>query len=320
MPERDVTMESIAQAAGVSVPTVSRVLSGRGQVSPATRERDLRLLAERDYRPRRARRARTGLIQVVFPGLSCGWEMEHLRGIEAVVQEAGVGLVVSALRRGDFVRTDGAILASTSGARALTTLLDDFGVPSVALDPATGTAAGLPTVGAANWQGARSATRHLAGLGHRRIAFVAGSSELMCTRARIDGYRAGLEEAGLAAVIEHGSYSYDSGLVAAKRLLEGENRPTAVVASSDNIALGVLDGARRLGFDVPGDLSVTGFDDLPASRWSSPPLTTVRQPLREMGRLAGRTILRLLDGKPVEWHHAELGTELIVRASTAPPR
>ncbi|MFF5078033.1 LacI family DNA-binding transcriptional regulator [Actinoplanes sp. NPDC000266] len=180
--------------------------------------------------------------------------MEHLRGIETVAQEAGAGLVVSVLRRGEFVRTDGAILAATSGQLA--------GGPG----------------------------------------------------------RAALEEAGLTGFIEHGSYSYETGLVAAKRLLERENRPTAIVASSDNIVLGVLDGARRRGLDVPGDLSVTGFDDLPASRWSPPPLTTVRQPLREMGRLAGRTILRLLDGKPVEWHNAELTTELIARASTAAPR
>jgi LacI family transcriptional regulator len=318
-------MEAIAHAAGVSVPTVSRVLSGRGQVAPDTRERIRRLLDEQEYEARRSSAGRsTGLIQVVFPGICSGWETEHVRGIEQVAQEAGVGLVVSvlrrgeALRRGELMRTDGVILAATSGVYAA-----GARVPTVALDPVTGAAAGAPSIGATNFHGGRAVTRHLIGLGHRRIGLVTGAGALRCSRDRADGYRAALEEAELeedpTLIVEGGEFTHRAGLVAGRRLLAHGHPPTAIVASSDTMALGVLEAARQRGVSVPGELSVTGFDDLPASRWSSPPLTTVRQPLQEMGRLAARTVLRLAQGRAVDHQDVELSTRLIVRESTAPP-
>ena len=333
-PARRVTLGTVARLAGVSVPTVSRVLNGHSHVSSATRKRIQHLLDEHGYQARTPRApASTGLIQVIFPGIDSGWEMEQIRGMEAVAQDAGVGLVISALGQGPASpdewrrwirrgRIDGAILAATSGRDLLSGMLTSVDIPVVALDPGTRTAAELPTVGATNWSGALCATRHLIALGHRRIGMITGWKGLLCSRARLDGYRAALDETGLPqdpGLIAWGDFSYGAGLAAARRLLDVDSPPTAIVASSDNIALGVIQAARLRGISVPGELSVTGFDDLPSSRWSSPPLTTVRQPLRDMGRLAARTVLRLARGKTLDTPTRELSTELIIRESTAPP-
>ena len=330
-----VTLGTIARLAGVSVPTVSRVLNGHSQVSAATRARVESLVDEHGYRPRATKEPdSTGLIQVIFPGVDSGWEIEQVRGIEAAAHEAGVGLIVSGLgqaptppaelrrwiRRG---RIDGAILAASSGGDLFGGVLTTLDVPLIALDPGTRSAARMPTVGAANWSGALAATRHLIGLGHRRIGMVTGWRGLLCSRARLDGFRAALEEAGIEedpGLIVRGNFSYEAGLAAAPRLLGRHRPPTAIVASSDTIARGVIEAARRRGISVPGDLSVTGFDDLPSSRWSSPPLTTVRQPLQEMGRLAAQSLLRLTRGRSLDAPAMELSTQLIVRESTAPPR
>jgi LacI family transcriptional regulator len=270
---------------------------------------------------------------VVFPGIDSGWEIEQVRGMETAAHDAGVGLVVSMLGENPASaeelrrwlrpgRIDGAILAATSGTDRLGRMLSGSGIPVVALDPGTRAAPELPTVGAANWSGALQATRHLIALGHRRIGMIVGWKGLLCSRARLDGYRAALDEAGLTedpGLIVQGDFSYGSGLAVARRLLDLDTPPTAIVASSDNIALGVIEAARRRGIAVPDRLSVTGFDDLPSSRWSSPPLTTVRQPLRDMGRLAARTVLGLARGEALATPTMELSTQLIVRESTAPP-
>jgi len=331
---RPVTLATIARLAGVSVPTVSRVVNGQGQVSAGTHARIHQLLDEHGYRPRTTRKpASTGLIQVFFPGIDSGWEIEQVRGMESAAYDAGVGLVVSTLGPGPAStdelrerirpgRIDGAILAATSGVELLGGMLDGRGIPVVALDPGTRGASRLPTVGAANWSGSLYATRHLIALGHRRIGMITGWKGLLCSRARLDGYRAALDEAGLQEdpdLIVRGDFSYGSGLEKAQRLLGLDVPPTAIVASSDNIALGVIEAARLRGLSVPDELSVTGFDDLPGSRWSSPPLTTVRQPLQDMGRLAARTVLSLARGKTLDTRTVELTTQLIIRKSTAPP-
>ncbi|MGK5683069.1 LacI family DNA-binding transcriptional regulator [Actinoplanes sp. URMC 104] len=314
MPERRITLDEIAHDAGVSVATVSRVLNGFGQVAPSTRQRVDELLRRHSYRPRAShKRSAAGVIHVIFPEIDCAWELEQLRGMESVAQDAGVGLVAMGGARVVEAPSDGVMLAATSGSRRLTEALERRGVPVVVVDPAARPLSS-PAVGATNWAGARAAAAHLAGLGHRRIAMIAGSPLLLCTRARIDGFRSLL---GDTAPVEHGEYSYATGLDAGRRLLDRADRPTAVFASSDQIALGVYEAARRLGLRIPGDLSVVGFDDVPLARWASPPLTTVRQPLRDMGRLAARTVLQLSRGDEAAPASTELATRLIVRGSTA---
>jgi LacI family transcriptional regulator len=331
---RRVTIAAIADAAGVSVPTVSRVLNGRTDVAAETRERVEQLLREQGYRRRNSRRSgRAKLIDLVFGELDSPWAVELIRGVEHVAHAAGVGTIVSAVHGRPAptrqwlanlrVRTcDGVIFVLSDLSVPVHARLSHLHIPAVVIDPAGDTAAGVPTVGATNWAGGLSATDHLISLGHRRIGLVAGPRQVLCARARLDGYRAALEAAGIGVdpdLIAQGDFYHESGFTAGGRLLDRADPPTAVFAASDQMALGVYEAARRHGLRVPADLSVIGFDDLPEAQWSSPPLTTVRQPLAEMGGLAARTLLRLARGETVQVPRVELATELIVRDSTTRP-
>ena len=332
---RAVTITDIAAEAGVSVPTVSRVLNRRSDVAPRTRERVEQLLRDHGYQRRGSRpQRRARLVDLVFNDLDSPWAVEIIRGVEEAAHAEGVGTVVSAIhRRASAARewldnlsmraSDGAILVTTDLDPALHTELQTLQVPAVVIDPAGVPSLEVPTIGATNWAGGVSATEHLTGLGHRRIGFVGGTPTLWCSRARLDGYRAGLEGAGLRvdpALVVEGDFGYESGSLGADVLLSRADPPTAIFAANDQMALGVYEAVRRRGLRVPEDVSVVGFDDLPESRWSSPPLTTVHQPLAEMGLLAARTVLRLVNGERIESPRVELATALVVRGSTAPPR
>jgi LacI family transcriptional regulator len=330
--EQRVTIATIAKAAGVSVPTVSRVLNGRTDVSAETRDRIESLLREHDYRPRNSRQPiQAGLIDLVFHDLDSPWAVELIRGVEEVTHAAGVGTVVSAVHRRTAPTrqwlqnlrsraSDGVILVISDGGGPVSAELRRLNVPMVIIDPAGGTAADVPTIGATNWAGGRTATEHLISLGHTRIGLVEGPRNLLCSRARLDGYRAALESAGIPvdrALVEPGDFRHEAGFAAGARLLDRDAPPTAIFASSDQMALGVYEAARLRGIRVPDELSVVGFDDLPEARWSAPPLTTIRQPLADMGGLAARTVLRLSRGEPIETPRVELATELMARESTA---
>ena len=331
---RRITITAIAREAGVSVPTVSRVLNGRADVSPSTRARIEELLRRHDYRRRVARpRAGAGLIDLVFNDLDSPWAVEIVRGVEDVAHAAGVGTVISAIhRRSTSTRqwlrnlrtraTDGVILVLTDLPQPVHAELRRLGVPVVVVDPVGAPDMDVPTIGATNWTGGIRATEHLLALGHRRIGFIEGPPRLLCSRARLDGYRAALEAAGVgvdAELVRQGDFYHESGFAGGTALLDVVDPPTAIFASSDQMALGVYEAIRQRGRRVPADMSVVGFDDLPEVRWSSPPLTTVRQPLAEMGLLAARTVLRLAEGDTVESPRVELATDLVVRESTAPP-
>jgi LacI family transcriptional regulator len=331
---RRVTIAAIAKAAGVSVPTVSRVLNGRTDVSAETRDRVERLLRERGYRRRNSRQpGRAQLLDLVFNDLDSPWAVELIRGVADLAHAAGVGTVVSAVHDDPGATrqwlanlrartSDGVIFVMSDLTAPIHAHLRRLHIPAVVIDPANGASAEVPTVGATNWAGGLSATEHLIGLGHRRIGLVAGPRQLLCSRARLDGYRAALDAAGLTAATElivQGDFHHESGFVAGGRLLDLADPPSAVFASSDQMALGVHEAARRRGLRVPTDLSVIGFDDLPEARWASPPLTTVRQPLAEMGSLAARTVLRMARGETLQAPRVELATELVVRDSCAPP-
>ncbi|MGW0578768.1 LacI family DNA-binding transcriptional regulator, partial [Streptomyces sp. NPDC002920] len=206
-----VTITDIARRAGVSVPTVSRVVNGRSDVSPQTRARVEELLREHGYRkrPATASATRAALLDLVFNDLDSPWAVEIIRGVEEVAHAAGVGTVVSAIhgRSGDareWMRnlraraSDGVILVTSALEPTLHEQLRILGVPLVVVDPTGSPAADTPTIGAANWSGGLAATEHLLSLGHRRIALIAGPPRLLCSRARYDGYRAALEAAGLS--------------------------------------------------------------------------------------------------------------------------
>jgi LacI family transcriptional regulator len=333
---RRVTISAIAHAAGVSVPTVSRVLNGRADVAPQTRELVENLLKQHGYRRRASRQpaGRAGLIDLVFNDLDSPWAVELIRGVEDVTHAAGVGTVVSAVhRRSTSTRqwlqnlraraSDGVIFINSDVTTTVYTELQRLSIPIVVVDPAGGSAFNVPTVGATNWAGGRAATEHLTALGHRRIGLITGPKQLLCSRARLDGYRAAIEDAGAdadAALIRQGDFMHESGFAGGTALLSLPKPPTAIFACNDTMALGVFEAARRLGLRVPENVSVVGFDDLPESRWSPPPLTTIRQPLAEMGGLAARTALRLSQGETIDLPRVELATELMVRESTAAVR
>ncbi|MEU8080206.1 LacI family DNA-binding transcriptional regulator [Catellatospora citrea] len=332
---RKVTIAVIARLAGVSVPTVSRVINGRSDVSPQTRERVEELLTSHGYRRRPpSMRASSGLVDLVFNDLDSPWAVEIIRGVEDVAHAAGIGTVVSAIHRRtsaakqwlDNMRTrstEGVIFVTSTLEPPLQAELRRLNIPVVIVDAAGVPPQEAPTIGATNWAGALRATEYLIGLGHRRIGFIAGPPQLMCSRARIDGYRAALEAAGIAIddkLVHPGNFYHEAGFSGGSQLLQLPDPPTAIFASSDQMALGVYEAIRRRGLRVADDVSVVGFDDLPEVRWSSPPLTTVRQPLAEMGLLAARTVLRLAQGEKIESPRVELATELVVRDSAAPPR
>ncbi|MEV5439763.1 LacI family DNA-binding transcriptional regulator [Streptomyces sp. NPDC052682] len=332
-----ITITEIARQAGVSVPTVSRVVNGRSDVSPATRARVEDLLLRHGYRKRPApsttRAQGAALLDLVFHDLDSPWAVEIIRGVEEVAHAAGVGTVVSAIhgRSGDareWMRnlrsraSDGVILVTSALEPVLHEELRVLGVPLVVVDPAGSPALDVPTIGAANWSGGLAATEHLLSLGHRRIGLIAGPPRLLCSRARLDGYRAALDGAGITpddSLIVPGDFRPDSGFTGCTALLGLPEPPTAVFATSDQMALGAIEALRRRGLRVPQEMSVVGFDDLPEVRWSAPPLTTVRQPLADMGRLAVRTVLHLARDEQPDAPRVELGTELVVRSSTAPP-
>jgi LacI family transcriptional regulator len=331
--ERRVNLTAIAREAGVSVPTVSRVLNGRSDVSPHTRQRVEAILTEHGYQRRASRKRPTArLIDLVFNDLDSPWAVEIIRGVEEVAHSTGIGTVVSAIHDQTASArqwlqnlrdrsTDGVIFVTSDVTPPLHAELRRLDVPLAVVDPAGLPGINVPTIGATNWAGGLSATEHLLALGHRRIGFIAGPKRLLCSRARLDGYGAGLAAAGLQmdpGLVRQGDFYHESGFARAEELLRLDQPPTAIFASSDQMAFGAYEAVRRHGLRVPDDVSVVGFDDLPESRWASPPLTTVRQPLAEMGLLAARMVLRLAQGEDIETPRVELATELVVRDSCAP--
>jgi LacI family transcriptional regulator, xylobiose transport system transcriptional regulator len=320
-----VTIAHIADAAGVSVPTVSKVVNGREDVSPATRARVERLLEEHGYR-RPSPGTRAHLLDVVFNELESPWAMEIIKGVEEVARENGLGVVLSAQEGPGALgrtwiegvaarRSAGLILVVSELTSQQIARLAARSIPFVVVDPAGEPAEGVPSVGATNWNGGLTATRHLLELGHTRIGMIGGPSGMLCSRARVDGYRAALETAGLAVdpdLIRWGTFHVEAGYEHGQALLQQPDPPTAIFAGSDLQAFGVYEAARVLGVDVPGQLSVVGFDDLPMARWVGPPLTTVRQPLTEMAATAARLVLGQGEDRRVE-----LATTLVLRQSTA---
>ncbi|NJP49324.1 LacI family transcriptional regulator [Streptomyces sp. SBST2-5] len=327
------TLAEIAREAGVSAPTVSKVLNGRADVAPATRSRVEQLLRDHGYRRRRAEATRSPLIDLVFHELESAWAMEVIRGVENVARDAGLSVVLSEsagrLTPGrtwaDQVaarRPYGVILVLSGLDEAGRALLTSRSIPFVVMDPAGDPGTDVPSIGATNWQGGLAATRHLIELGHTRIGAISGPTQMMCSRARVDGYRAALETAGLPvdpALILTGDFHHEAGYRQGLALLRREDRPTAVFAGNDLQALGCYEAARELGLRIPEDVSVVGFDDLPVARWVGPPLTTVRQPLTEMAEAAAKLVLDLAKGADQTATRVELATSLVVRSSTAAP-
>lgn len=335
-----VTLADVAEQAGVTVPTASKVLNGRTDVSAATRARVLAAVAQTGYRSRRAHGAaraddESGLIDLVISGVEGTWANRALSGVEFAANLVGLDVVVTVSRPAadrDWTarllarRSSGAVLALVDPTPEQYAALDVAQIPVVILDPRLEPPADVPSVGAGNWAGGRAAAQHLLDLGHRHIGVIVGEPNHLFGQARLDGFTSVLRENGLTVPEEdvvRGDWAYAGAQTAALGLLDRPDRPTAVFACSDNLALGGLEAARRLRIRVPEALSVIGYDDAPEARWTSPRLTTIRQPVAEMGAAALRMLLRVRAGADtgVGDGHApreELSTHLVVRGSTAP--
>jgi DNA-binding LacI/PurR family transcriptional regulator len=322
------TLAGIAAEAGVSVSAVSKVLNGRTDVAAGTRSRIAALLRRDGYQV--ASRLGFGVVDLLIATLHTPWAEELLRGTVQAADEAGTSVVVSTVDSpGGFTAwLDRATARGTDGALLVLHLPDSSElqglaaarIPLVVIDPPEEPGPGIRSVGTTNWQGCLTATRHLIELGHRRIAIIGGPGHLWSSRARLAGYRAALEAAGLPTageLIRRDDFCTEGGRRQARELLAMAQPPTAIVAGNDPQAFGVLQALGERGLRAPGDLSVVGFDDVPVASWATPALTTVRQPLAAMAA----TAFHMLHGRPGagEPHHIELATTLVIRESTGPP-
>ncbi|GAA0798645.1 LacI family DNA-binding transcriptional regulator [Spirilliplanes yamanashiensis] len=330
------TVRDVAAATGVSIATVSRVLNRHGNVAPQTRalvERAVERLGARAPGPRRAPAAPpAGPILVRCPYLLTDYfglivssiaETLDLHG-RRLVLDAGqaaqrTGLLDRLPARGGDI--GGTILVLPPEPAADLATLHARRRPLVVVDPRTPPPRDMVAVSAAHAAGARALTAHLTALGHRRIGVIAGPSEWLASDARLAGHAAALADAGVLgdpALVRYVRPTVEEGHGAAADLLDGPDRPTALVGFNDKVAVGALRAAAERGLRVPGDLSVAGFDDIDLSRATRPALTTVRQPLQEMGRMAVTLLERQLGRHSLEALHVELATELVVRDSTGP--
>ncbi len=322
-------MREVARLAGVSIATVSRALNDRSDISPETR-RAVLAVAEREglIGGRRARR-QTGLIAVTVPFVDGAYFAAMLGGVADAVDAAGLRLLLLPNRFDSVGRAplgerlapgtaDGAVLLlPPEPAEELFALQE--AMPIAVIDPRVPLDEGIPSIAATNAAGADAATTHLLELGHRSIAIVTGPTGWAATEERRQGYLAALARAGIALdpdLVVVGDWHIPSGRAAAERLLELRDPPTAIFAFSDEMAIGALQVARECGLRVPGDLSVVGFDGVERAELLVPQLTTVRQPLAEMGRTAVTLLLRLLERRRMDALRVELATRLIVRESS----
>jgi DNA-binding LacI/PurR family transcriptional regulator len=333
--ENRATIATIAAEAGVSVPTVSKVLNGRPDVADRTRALVEEVLARHQYRRRTRSPSVSGppLIDLCFHELGSPWALEIIRGVEGAAAELGVGVVLSEL--GGKHRPEQAWLDMVLARRPLGVLLvlsglsaaqrhqlESRSIPFVVIDTEGEPPKDVPTVGSNNWHGGLAATQHLLALGHRRIGIISGPEDVLCSRARVDGYRSAHAEAGVAAdpaLARWGDFHVEGGYLHGRELLALPDPPTAIFAGSDLQALGVLRAARELGLHIPTDLSVVGYDNLPLTEWIGPTLTTIDQPLVSMAVTATRMVVALARGEALALRRVDLATEIVVRESTAPP-
>ena len=332
------TLSTVAAQAGVSIATVSKVLNGHTDVAPTTRQRVEQVVADLGYLSPGARRSEARrTVEFMVDKLDSPYAMEVLRGVTLAAEEADVDVTVSRVRRGGGDRPEppsswtrrltsahrsGAIVVTAQVTETTYASIARARLPVVVIDPLHLTTPELVSIGSTNWSGGRAATEHLLELGHTRIGMIGGPEASISAVARVDGFRSACQRAGVdvdPALVRHVAFDHDAARAAADEVLRLDAPPTALVASSDAQALGVLEAARRLGLAVPRDLSVVGYDDTYVAAWTNPPLTSVHQPLQDIGRVALRTVLAMDEGRVPDSHHIELATSLVVRDSTAPP-
>ncbi len=336
---RRATINDIARIAGVSKKTVSRVINDSPSVRGETRERVEAVIADLGFTPDPQARGlafrRSFLVGMIYDNPSPNYVVNMQQGILDGVRGSGLELVVHPCNRQassflsdveGFVvrqRLAGVVMPpSVSEDERVVDLLRRVDCPYVRIASVSLDTPGRMVV-TNDRLGAAEAARHLAQLGHKRIAFVSGPDTFRSSHERGQGFAEGLAEYGLtldADLLKRGAYTFESGVTCATQLLAQKDRPTAIFAGNDEMAIGVMQAARNLGLDVPGDLSIVGFDDLPMASRVWPNLTTVRLPIRDMGRMAAEKLTaprRGLDAAALA--QPEVRPSLVVRESSGPP-
>ncbi|MFC7528148.1 LacI family DNA-binding transcriptional regulator [Actinoplanes sp. GCM10030250] len=329
------TLEAVARRAGVSRATVSRVVNGSTTVAATIREAVNRAVDELGYVPNQAARSlvtqRTDSIALILPETANRVFSDDLffpaiiRGVGMELEAADKQLVLMMTgseaghhrveRYAVAGHVDGVMFASIHGADPLPGLLVRRGIPVVCSGRPMTAEPPVPYVDVDHAGGVAAAVRHLVASGRRRIATIAGPQDMVAGIERLSGYHRSLTQAGLPQLVAPGDFTRESGIAAMLDLLERDPELDAVFAASDLMAHGALQALRDSGRRVPEDVAVIGFDDFEISRYSDPPLTTVRQPIGEAGRTMARQMLRLIAGDPDFAPSLVLPTELVVRSS-----
>lgn len=335
-----VTIQEVAELAGVSIATVSRVLNSHPDVSPVTRLEVLRTARELGYVSNRIAslpdvesraRRRTRLIGLSVPEMSSEYVTEIVTGAMEALHDRDARLVICSEGRTRVPLreqlmpglTDGALLILPADGEDDLGALRESGYPFVVVEPTMPLDSTVPAVAATNWAGAKRATDYLVELGHTHIGIVTGPEEWQISQDRLAGYHAALLTAGLPLVPHlrrSSALTVDGGYQAGLELLSLPHVPSAIFALNTVIAIGVLKAAREHDLRVPAELSLVTFDDVQTASIVSPALTAVRQPLQGQGRVGADMLYRLLEGHQLDAARIELSTELVVRESTAAPR
>jgi LacI family transcriptional regulator, galactose operon repressor len=324
-----VTIQDVAKTAGVSVSTVSRVLNGKLDVASETQDRIRSVIDDLGYTTNLAARSmrsfKKNMVGLIMPDIAYPFAVEVMKGVNRAIAESEFDLIV--YTTGD-VRKSGrasheqkyvSLLNNsiTDGTIIVAPVTGEFSTeaPIVSIDPLMSNP-NYASVHATNYQGATDVMNYLMGLGHKRIGFISGRSELESSNRRFMGYRDALEQAGLPVaeeLIASGDYTTETGVKCARELLSLEKPPTAIFASNDQSAMGVFQAAQEQGLRIPDDLSVVGFDNIMESKYMG--LTTVDQFISEMGFVATQMLIKLINGEPLDSQTYKMQTQLVIRTS-----
>ncbi len=329
-----ITLADVGKRVGVSGVTVSNVINNRGGTSAATQAKVWAAIRETGYVANLAARSlaggRTRTVGVLVPDLSTQYASEIVRGVSEAVATSGLEMLVSTTHDGALERrqvdllkgiTDGLIFLlpyeSQNAGQDDVRSFDFQGQPVVAIEYRPG-AHPFPTVNIDDYGGTEQAIRYLISLGHRRIGFIGGPAGRLASETRLNAYRDALAEGGLAVdpnLLKRGDFTQPTGFAAARELLELTDPSTAIFATNDLSAFGVIEAVKHHGLRIPEAISVVGFDDVPMASQVFPPLTTVKRPLEQLGKTAVNLLLAKLRGETTE-ANVTLPTHLVVRATT----
>ncbi len=332
-----ITIADVAARAGVSKTTVSRVLNGKGELDIATANRVRQVIEELGYVPSARAvglaRGHTRIVGMLVPSLTWPWISDVVQGAVDVLESESYGLLLFTCNRGEESMRqfathvsaksfDGLLVIEPENTLDYIAELHERGLPVVLIDD-RGHQPQFPSVATTNRYGGELVARHLVGIGRTKPLVITGIEAFGCTQERLGGFRAVYDEAGITLdkrLVVEGDFTFDGGRHAVKQAIASGLEFDAIFAHNDLSAVGAMQAARESGRRVPDDIAVVGFDDVPAAAHADPPLTTVRQPLRQMGATAARMLLSHFAGVPIPHEPNVIPTSLVIRGSTGSAR